>query len=67
KFAHASSIVYFEVKNIEKSYERLKKDGGLFNSKPHLVAKMDYSETWTAFFEDSEQNTHAIMSEISTK
>ena len=67
KFAHASSIVYFEVSHIEKSYERFKKDGVLFISKPHLVAKMDHTETWMAFFEDSEQNTHAIISEVSTK
>ena len=66
-FAHASSVLYFEVSHIEKSYERLMKNGVIFISKPHLVAKTDDVETWMAFFEDSEQNTHAIMSEVLTK
>ncbi len=64
-FAHASSVVYFKVDDIERSYYRLQKDGVTFISKPHVVAKMEDTETWMAFFQDSEQNTHAITSEVS--
>ncbi|MGB8001633.1 MAG: VOC family protein [Anaerobacillus sp.] len=65
EFARASSVLYFKVDDIERSYIRLQKNGVTFISKPHIVAKMDKTETWMAFFEDSEQNTHAITSEVS--
>ncbi|MGG1572838.1 hypothetical protein [Fictibacillus sp. NRS-1165] len=32
-------------------------------SEPHLIAKMDKTETWMAFFTDTEGNTHPLMSE----
>ncbi|TKD67707.1 VOC family protein [Pseudalkalibacillus hwajinpoensis] len=67
KFANASSTVYFEVDEIEATYTRLQKNGVMFTSKPHVVAKRDDTETWMAFFQDSEQNTHAITSEVSIK
>ncbi|WP_347548245.1 VOC family protein [Pseudalkalibacillus hwajinpoensis] len=66
-FAHASSVVYFDVGDINKAYTRLIKDGVSFISKPHIVAKMGETETWMAFFQDSEQNTHAITSEVLVK
>lgn len=66
-FANNSSIVYFEVDEIETTYTRLQKNGVLFSGKPHVVAKMDDTETWMAFFQDSEQNTHAIISEVPLK
>ncbi|KMM36450.1 VOC family protein [Guptibacillus hwajinpoensis] len=66
-FANKSSIVYFEVDEIKTTYTRLQKNGVQFLSKPHVVAKMDDTETWMAFFQDSEQNTHAIISEVAFK
>ncbi|MBN8208829.1 VOC family protein [Bacillus sp. NTK071] len=65
--ANKSSIIYFEVDEIEATYTRLQKNGVIFTGKPHVVAKTDDTETWMAFFQDSEQNTHAIMSEVSLK
>jgi methylmalonyl-CoA/ethylmalonyl-CoA epimerase len=35
-----------------------------FIDEPHLIAKMGQTETWMAFFKDSEDNTHALMSEF---
>jgi hypothetical protein len=35
-----------------------------FIDEPHIVAKMGQIETWMAFFKDGEDNTHAIMSEV---
>ncbi|WP_394175372.1 VOC family protein [Guptibacillus hwajinpoensis] len=66
-FANKSSIVYFEVDEIKTTYTRLQKNGVQFLNKPHVVAKMDDTETWMAFFQDSEQNTHAIISEVAFK
>ncbi|HEU4797279.1 MAG TPA: VOC family protein, partial [bacterium] len=31
---------------------------------PHVIAKMEAYDLWMAFFGDSENNTHALMSEV---
>jgi len=64
EFAHPSSVIYFQVANIYDTYEDLKAKGVTFIDEPHLVAKMDNRETWMAFFKDTEDNVHAIMSEV---
>jgi methylmalonyl-CoA/ethylmalonyl-CoA epimerase len=38
--------------------------GTIFASVPHLVARMEDHDLWMAFFEDSEGNTMALMSEV---
>jgi methylmalonyl-CoA/ethylmalonyl-CoA epimerase len=35
-----------------------------FKGVPHLVARMPDHELWMAFFDDSEGNTLALMSEV---
>ncbi|MBS4200931.1 VOC family protein [Bacillus sp. FJAT-49732] len=64
EFAHPSSVIYFQVANIHNTYEKLKAKGVTFIDEPHLIAKMESVETWMAFFKDTEDNTHAIMSEV---
>ncbi|MDR7080108.1 catechol 2,3-dioxygenase-like lactoylglutathione lyase family enzyme [Neobacillus niacini] len=64
EFAHASSILYFQVEDIHASYEELLSKEVTFIDEPHLIAKMGQTETWMAFLKDGEGNTHAIMSEI---
>ncbi|MFC3885328.1 hypothetical protein ACFOU2_18325 [Bacillus songklensis] len=32
--------------------------------KPHIVAKMDQTETWMPFFKGSEDDTHALLIEV---
>ncbi len=64
QFANASSVLYFSVDNITASYDQLKEKGVSFNDKPHVVAKMGSTETWMVFFNDTEGNTHALMSEV---
>lgn len=64
EFAHSSSIIYFQVEQINEAYEDLKKKGVSFIDYPHLIAKMGKTETWMAFFQDQEGNTHALMSEV---
>lgn len=64
EFDHQSSTIYFQVENITAAYEKLKKNEVEVVSEPHLVAKLDSTETWMAFFRDTEGNTHALMSEI---
>lgn len=64
QFATASSVLYFTVDDINRSYEKMKDNGVLFLDEPHVVAKMETTETWMSFFKDTEGNTHALMSEV---
>ena len=64
QFSTASSVLYFNVDDINKSYEKMKNNNVTFIDKPHVVAKMGSTETWMVFFNDTEGNTHALMSEV---
>lgn len=64
QFTNASSVLYFQVDDLTQSYSQMKEKGVSFIDKPHVVAKMDSTETWMAFFNDTEGNTHALMSEV---
>jgi methylmalonyl-CoA/ethylmalonyl-CoA epimerase len=64
EFAQHSSTIYFQVENINEAYEDLLNKEVIFIDEPHLIAKMGKTETWMAFFKDSEDNTHALMSEF---
>ncbi|TWT00639.1 VOC family protein [Planomicrobium sp. CPCC 101079] len=64
EFAHASSILYFQVANIQEAYAEFTDKNVSFIDEPHLIAKMGETETWMAFFKDTEDNTHALMSEV---
>ena len=64
EYAHASSVLYFHTTDIESMYSQLVNNGVSFIDKPHIVAKMGNTETWMAFFKDTEENTHALISEI---
>jgi len=64
EFAHSSSILYFHVEDIQQAYEEYKEKGIVFIDEPHVVAKMGQTETWMVFFKDTEENMHALMSEV---
>ncbi|MCM3609689.1 VOC family protein [Planococcus sp. MERTA32b] len=63
QFAHASSVIYFEVEDIDRSYTDFQARGVKFSGPPHCVVKNGAAETWMAFFEDTEGNTHALTSD----
>lgn len=67
EFAYASSVIYFQVEQLKNTYEKFRRNGVAFIDEPHLVAKMGQTETWMAFFTDTEGNTHALMSEVHTE
>ncbi|MBS8265436.1 VOC family protein [Mesobacillus boroniphilus] len=64
QFAHPSSVIYLQVGDIKAKYEELQSNGVSFIGEPHVVAKVGDSETWMVFFKDTEDNTHAFMSEV---
>ncbi|MEK3880646.1 VOC family protein [Paenibacillus sp. FSL H8-0122] len=64
RFDHPSSVFYFQVDNIHASYETLVERNVHFLDKPHKVAEMGQTATWMTFFQDPDQNVHALMSEV---
>ena len=64
EFRHPSSPLYFKVPDIQKAYADLKSRGVRFRKEPHVIATMPPVTLWMAFFFDSEDNTHALMSEV---
>ena len=67
EYAGASSVLYFNTNNIETTYAAMNDNGVTFIDKPHIVAKMGNTETWMTFFKDTEENTHALISEVEVK
>jgi len=63
--AHAASILYFKVPDIDVAYEALSARGVVFEGKPTLVAPMPTYDLWLAEFRDSENNVLALMCEKS--
>jgi len=59
-----NSILYFRVADIDAKTQKLKERGTIFKAAPHRVARMEDHELWMAFFEDSEGNPMALMSEV---
>lgn len=64
RYDHPSSTLYFQVDDIRESYEILVEQGVKTLGEPHVIAKMDNVETWMAFFEDPDENVHALISEV---
>ncbi|UII55880.1 VOC family protein [Cytobacillus spongiae] len=63
-FAHASSVIYFQVSDMNATFEELTSKDVHFIGQPHLIAKKENTETWMVFFQDTEGNMHALMSEL---
>ena len=66
EFAHPGSILYFSVDDIQTKYQQLTSRGVKFRDAPHLIARLPDREVWMAFFDDTEGNTLALMSEPRT-
>jgi predicted enzyme related to lactoylglutathione lyase len=64
EFDHPSSIIYFNVTNIQQAAKTLSDRGVHFEEKPIFVADMGSYDLWMAFFRDSENNLLALMSNV---
>ena len=64
EFDHPSSILYFDVPDIQAAHRDLKARGVKFRGEPHLVAKLPDREIWLDFFDDTEGNVLALTCEI---
>jgi methylmalonyl-CoA/ethylmalonyl-CoA epimerase len=63
---HPSSILYFNVPDIQSAYAKMKESGARFEDEPHLIAKMPTHDLWMTIFRDSEDNLLALMSEVAS-
>jgi methylmalonyl-CoA/ethylmalonyl-CoA epimerase len=61
---HPSSILYFQVPDIQAAHAELSGRSVSFIDKPHLLAKMPDHDLWMVFFRDGEGSTLALMSEV---
>ncbi|GAB2691938.1 VOC family protein [Paenibacillus thermoaerophilus] len=64
QFDHPGSVLYLTVDDIHEAQERLSARGVAFAGKPHKIAELNGVATWMTFFNDSEDNTLALMSEV---
>ncbi len=64
EFDHASSIIYFNVDDIQSAYQTLAERGVYFEEQPTFVANMGDYDLWMAAFRDSEHNLMAMMSNV---
>ena len=67
EFDHPSSIIYFNVDNIEQASATLSARGVQFEEQPTFVADMGTYDLWLASFRDSENNLLALMSHVPKK
>jgi catechol 2,3-dioxygenase-like lactoylglutathione lyase family enzyme len=64
EFDHPSSVLYFDVPDIQEAYRTLKERGVHFEDQPHFLAKLEKADLWMTFFRDCENNLLALQSEI---
>jgi catechol 2,3-dioxygenase-like lactoylglutathione lyase family enzyme len=60
---HPGSILYYQVDDLQQTWDALRGHGIDAREEPHLVARMPDHELWMASFRDPEGNTLALMSE----
>ena len=64
EFDHPSSIIYFNVADIQLAYATLSERGVQFEEKPIFVADMGSYDLWIGSFRDSEDNLLALMGHV---
>jgi predicted enzyme related to lactoylglutathione lyase len=64
KFDHPSSIIYFNVDDIQAAHQTLSSRGVTFEQPPAFVANMGAYDLWIGFFRDSEENILALTSNV---
>lgn len=62
RYGHPGSILYFQVPDVDRAYQDLQRRGVRFVDPPSVVGTQGETETWMAFFDDGQWNTHAIVS-----
>jgi methylmalonyl-CoA/ethylmalonyl-CoA epimerase len=58
-----ASVIYFKCADLSLAVREFEQRGVSFDSKPHLIARMDDHDLWMAFFKDLDGHTLALMQE----
>jgi methylmalonyl-CoA/ethylmalonyl-CoA epimerase len=64
EFRPSTSVVYFAVKDVLDTSQRLEARGVRFREPPHVVAILEYREVWLAAVEDPDGNVIGLMAEV---
>jgi len=64
EFDHPSTIIYYNVDDIQQAAAVLQSRGVVFDSPPHVVARLPHADLWMAFLRDADRNPLALMSEV---
>jgi predicted enzyme related to lactoylglutathione lyase len=59
-----NTLIYFKVADIQAASATMKERNVNFLQQPHVVAEMPDHTLWMASFQDSEENTLLLMSEV---
>jgi len=57
-------VLFYDVRDIKRTHERLKSSGAKSLEEPHIIARMDGREIWIAAVSDGQGNTVSLMSEV---
>ncbi|HEU5088330.1 MAG TPA: VOC family protein [Roseiflexaceae bacterium] len=60
---HHGSTLYFSVDDIQAAWQTLRQHQVNTVDEPHLIAQLETVDVWMGFFNDSEGNLLALMSE----
>lgn len=58
------SPIYFRIRDLPATVEALRARGVVFETEPHVVAKMPDHDLWLAFLRDPDDNPIGLMSEV---
>ena len=64
EYDHPSSILYFNVADIQAAHATLISRSVAFETPPQMIARLEKFDLWMAFFRDSEGNPLALQSEV---
>jgi len=59
-----SSVLYYTVEDIQQAAAVLIARGVVFETPPHIIARLPHADLWMGFFRDPSRNVLAIMSEV---
>ena len=60
----ASSVIYFDVADMQHAFTTLSSRGVEFIGQPHVVGKLGNVDVWVAVFHDSENNMMGLRSMV---
>ena len=64
---HPSSVIYFDVDDIQKTVTDLSSRGVEIQEKAHIVGQLGNQDVWIAIFRDSEDNMLGLLSRVARK